>query len=115
MEPNKGKKMSPSHNATYEQILKEEEMLEKIHEFTRVLKSWDRGRRMNLQLQAQEQRCLERARKRQQAEKKEEVYFADKQLIMIRRAALRHLLSTEHLQYQLELNHLGKSFYAERL
>nr|XP_060637538.1 cilia- and flagella-associated protein 141 [Anolis sagrei ordinatus] len=115
MQANKGKKMSPNHNATYEQILKEEEMLEKIHDFTKLLKSWERGRRMSLQLQKQEERCFERARKRQLAEKKEELYYADKQLIMVRRAALRQVLSTEHLQYQLELNHLGKSFYAERL
>uniref|UniRef100_A0A670JRQ6 Uncharacterized protein n=1 Tax=Podarcis muralis TaxID=64176 RepID=A0A670JRQ6_PODMU len=33
----------------------------------------------------------------------------------VRRAALRHRLSFEHLQYQLELNHLGKSFFTERL
>uniref|UniRef100_A0A8C6VLH1 Uncharacterized protein n=1 Tax=Naja naja TaxID=35670 RepID=A0A8C6VLH1_NAJNA len=34
---------------------------------------------------------------------------------LLRQAALKHLLSTEHLQYQLEFNHLGMSFYAERL
>uniref|UniRef100_A0A8C5WT58 Uncharacterized protein n=1 Tax=Laticauda laticaudata TaxID=8630 RepID=A0A8C5WT58_LATLA len=35
--------------------------------------------------------------------------------LQLRRAALKHLLSIEHLQYQLEFNHLGMSFYVERL
>ncbi|XP_020670480.3 cilia- and flagella-associated protein 141 isoform X1 [Pogona vitticeps] len=105
----------PSHNTTHEQILKEEEMLEKVQDFVKLLKSWEHGHAMCLHLLAQEDRCFERARKRQQAEMKEELHYANKQLMMVRRAALRHLLSTEHLQYQLELNHLGKSFYAERL
>uniref|UniRef100_A0A8D0DTA0 Uncharacterized protein n=1 Tax=Salvator merianae TaxID=96440 RepID=A0A8D0DTA0_SALMN len=70
---------------------------------------------MCLERVKQEDRCFARARKRQQGEMKEEVYHANKQLTMIRRAALRHLLTKEHLQYQLELNYLGESFYAERL
>ncbi|KAH0627147.1 hypothetical protein JD844_002576 [Phrynosoma platyrhinos] len=115
MASTKAKKASPSHATTREQLLREEEMLEKINDFAKMIKRWERGHAMSLQLSAQEDRCFERARKRQQAEMKEELHYANKQLIMVRRAALRHLLSIEHLQYQLELNHLGKSFYAERL
>ncbi|XP_062985261.1 cilia- and flagella-associated protein 141 isoform X2 [Elgaria multicarinata webbii] len=90
-------------------------MLEKVQDFAKVLRSWERGKAMCLQLAKQEERCFAKSRKRQQGEMKEELHYANKQLVMIRRAALRHLLSTEHLKYQLELNHLGKSFYAERL
>ncbi|XP_042327148.1 uncharacterized protein C1orf189 homolog [Sceloporus undulatus] len=115
MASTKAKTGQPNQTTTREQLLKEEEMLEKIHDFTKMIKSWERSYAMSLQLLAQEDRCFEKARKRQQAEMKEELHYANKQLIMVRRAALRHLLSTEHLQYQLELNHLGKSFYAERL
>ncbi|XP_061443728.1 cilia- and flagella-associated protein 141 [Rhineura floridana] len=104
-----------SHIATREQLLKEEEMLEKAQDFTKLIRRWERGQAMCLQLAAQEDRCFEKSRKRQGAEIKEELHYANKQLMTVRRAALHRLLTFEHLQYQLELNHLGKSFYAERL
>ncbi|KAK9396602.1 hypothetical protein NXF25_019963 [Crotalus adamanteus] len=130
------KKEPLTHAALREKLLKEEEMLAKFKEFSKFLQSWERGRAMCLQLKSQEDRCFARSRKRHQAEMKEEMHYANKQLIMdllespsylkchshefsyhywLRRAALKHLLTTEHLQYQLEFNHLGMSFYAERL
>ncbi|XP_025028016.1 uncharacterized protein C1orf189 homolog [Python bivittatus] len=104
-----------THAALREQLEKEEEMLAKAKEFSKFIQSWERGRAMCLQLKSQEDKCFAKSRKRQQAEMKEEMHYANKELMMVRRAALRHLLSTEHLQYQLEFNHLGMSFYAERL
>ncbi|XP_028607296.1 cilia- and flagella-associated protein 141 [Podarcis muralis] len=111
----KEKTGTDSNVITREQLLKEEEMLAKAQAYAKLLRSWERGKAMALELAKQEDRCLERARKREQAEVKEELYHANKQLKMVRRAALRHRLSFEHLQYQLELNHLGKSFFTERL
>ncbi|XP_053122184.1 cilia- and flagella-associated protein 141 isoform X2 [Hemicordylus capensis] len=87
----------------------------KVADFVKLVQRLEKAHTMCLQREAQEERCFEKSRKRQLAEMKEELHFANKQLIMVRRAALRHLLSFEHLQYQLELNHLGKSFYVERL
>ncbi|XP_026557981.1 uncharacterized protein C1orf189 homolog [Pseudonaja textilis] len=92
-----------THAALREKLLKEEEF------------QWKRERDMCLELKSQEDRCFARSRKRHQTEMKEEMHYANKQLMMLRRAALKHLLSIEHLQYQLEFNHLGMSFYAERL
>ncbi|XP_034272373.1 cilia- and flagella-associated protein 141 [Pantherophis guttatus] len=109
------KKKPLTHAALREKLLKEEEMLAKFKEFSKFLQSWERGRVMCLQLKSQEDRCFARSGKRHQAEMKEEMHYANKQLMMLRQAALKHLLSTEHLQYQLEFNHLGMSFYAERL
>uniref|UniRef100_A0ACB8GD89 Uncharacterized protein n=1 Tax=Sphaerodactylus townsendi TaxID=933632 RepID=A0ACB8GD89_9SAUR len=74
---------------------------------------WERGRAAGLELAKMEDISFAKIKQRQQAEIKEELYHADKQLTMVRREALRHLLRTEHLQYQLELNHLGKSFSLE--
>ncbi|KAF7247746.1 hypothetical protein EYD10_06202 [Varanus komodoensis] len=104
-----------SHAAILKQLLKEEEMLEKVQDFAKMIRSWERGKAMCLELTKQEDRCFARGKKRQQGEMKEELHYANKQLMMVRRAALHHLLSKEHLEYQLELNHLGMSFYVERL
>ncbi|XP_063160272.1 cilia- and flagella-associated protein 141 [Candoia aspera] len=110
--PNQGPQ---THAALRKQLLKEEEMVGKFKEFSKFIKSWERGRVICLQLKSQENSCFAKNRQRQEAEMKEEMHYANEELMMVRRAALRHLLSTEHLQYQLELNHLGMSFYAERL
>ncbi|XP_054847447.1 cilia- and flagella-associated protein 141 [Eublepharis macularius] len=115
MAPTKDKKEKFSHAVTQEQLLKEEQMIEKIGDFTKLVRSWERGQAAGLQLAKIEDIGFAKMRQRQQAEMKEELYQANKQLMMVRREALRHLLSVEHLQYQLELNHLGKSFYAERM
>ncbi|XP_048366319.1 protein CFAP141 [Sphaerodactylus townsendi] len=103
------------HVLTQERIMKEEEMIEKVADFTKMIRRWERGRAAGLELAKMEDISFAKIKQRQQAEIKEELYHADKQLTMVRREALRHLLRTEHLQYQLELNHLGKSFYVERL
>ncbi|XP_026537727.1 uncharacterized protein C1orf189 homolog [Notechis scutatus] len=104
-----------THAALREKLLKEEEMLAKFKEFSKFLQRSKHDRDMCLELKSQEDRCFARSRKRHQTEMKEEMHYANKQLMMLRRAALKNLLSIEHLQYQLEFNHLGMSFYAERL
>ncbi|XP_019775581.1 cilia- and flagella-associated protein 141 isoform X1 [Tursiops truncatus] len=45
----------------------------------------------------------------------QELALANKQLLMVRQAALRQLFEKEHQQYQQELNQMGKAFYVERL
>ncbi|ELR44561.1 hypothetical protein M91_20117 [Bos mutus] len=45
----------------------------------------------------------------------QELALANKQLLMVRQAALHQLFEKEHQQYQQELNEKGKAFYMERL
>ncbi|XP_014396271.1 PREDICTED: uncharacterized protein C1orf189 homolog [Myotis brandtii] len=44
----------------------------------------------------------------------QELALANKQLLMVRQAALHQLFEKEHQQYQQELNQMGKAFYVER-
>ncbi|XP_060103747.1 cilia- and flagella-associated protein 141 [Heteronotia binoei] len=115
MAPSKDKGGKISHTVTREQILKEEQMIQKIQDFSKLVRSWEFGRAASLQLAKSDDISFAKIKQRQQAEMKEELYQGNKELMMVRREALRHLLSIERLQYQMELNHLGKSFYVERL
>ncbi|XP_023569597.1 uncharacterized protein C1orf189 homolog isoform X2 [Octodon degus] len=45
----------------------------------------------------------------------QELALANKQLLLVRQAALHQLFEKEHQQYQEELNQMGKAFYVERL
>ncbi|XP_069851654.1 cilia- and flagella-associated protein 141 [Dipodomys merriami] len=45
----------------------------------------------------------------------QELVLANKQLLLVRQAALHQLFEKEHHQYQRELNQMGKAFYVERL
>ncbi|KAM4861806.1 cilia- and flagella-associated protein 141 [Thomomys bottae] len=45
----------------------------------------------------------------------QELVLANKQLLLVRQAALHQLFEKEHQQYQRELNQMGKAFYVERL
>uniref|UniRef100_A0A8C3SE72 Uncharacterized protein n=1 Tax=Chelydra serpentina TaxID=8475 RepID=A0A8C3SE72_CHESE len=77
--------------------------------------SWAWGRVICLEREKQEAQRLVKSCRNLCAGVAEELCFANKALVMVRRAALRSLLHREHLQYQRELNHGGKSFYVERL
>ncbi|XP_075396865.1 cilia- and flagella-associated protein 141 [Tenrec ecaudatus] len=44
-----------------------------------------------------------------------ELALANKQLLMVRQAALYQLFEKEYQQYQQELQQMGKAFYVERL
>ncbi|XP_069601706.1 cilia- and flagella-associated protein 141 [Ranitomeya imitator] len=56
-----------------------------------------------------------RIQKRQNIQKQQEIQLANKELVMLRRAALRCLFEEEYLQYQQELNFIGKTLYVQRL
>ncbi|XP_041600666.1 uncharacterized protein C1orf189 homolog [Vulpes lagopus] len=45
----------------------------------------------------------------------QELALANKQLLMVRQAALHQLFAKEHRQYKQELSQMGKAFYVERL
>ncbi|KAM5201087.1 cilia- and flagella-associated protein 141 [Hipposideros larvatus] len=45
----------------------------------------------------------------------QELALANKQLLMVRQAALHQLFEKEHRQFQQELAQMGKAFYVERL
>ncbi|XP_037356295.1 cilia- and flagella-associated protein 141 [Talpa occidentalis] len=52
---------------------------------------------------------------RMQHTMKQEVALANKQLLLVRQAALHQLFEKENRQYQKELHQMGKAFYVERL
>ncbi|XP_004693691.1 PREDICTED: uncharacterized protein C1orf189 homolog [Condylura cristata] len=52
---------------------------------------------------------------RMQRTMEQEMALANKQLLMVRQAALHQLFEKETRQYQQELNQMGKAFYVERL
>ncbi|XP_068107550.1 cilia- and flagella-associated protein 141 [Hyperolius riggenbachi] len=56
-----------------------------------------------------------RVQKNHNAQVRQEVQMANKELVLVRRAALHHQLQEECQQYQEELNRLGKTFYVQRL
>ncbi|KAM4012941.1 cilia- and flagella-associated protein 141 isoform 1-T2 [Anomaloglossus baeobatrachus] len=56
-----------------------------------------------------------RHQQRQDTQQQQEVQMAKKELVMLRRAALRCLFEEEFLQYQEALQRLGKTFYVQRL
>ncbi|XP_063802850.1 cilia- and flagella-associated protein 141 isoform X2 [Pseudophryne corroboree] len=56
-----------------------------------------------------------RIQRRQSALVRQELKMANKELVLVRRAALQRLLQDEHRQYQEELIRLGKTFFGQRL
>lgn len=44
----------------------------------------------------------------------QELALSNKQLLVVRQAALHELFEKEYQQYQQELNQMGKAFYQER-
>ncbi|XP_067395362.1 cilia- and flagella-associated protein 141 [Emydura macquarii macquarii] len=104
-----------SNAPSLQQLLREEALLKKAAAYATLVQSWERGRVICLQQDKQEQKSVVKACQRLRASVAEELWVANKELLMVRRAALRYLLHCEHLQHQRELNHGGKSFYAERL
>ncbi|KAJ1080986.1 hypothetical protein NDU88_001173 [Pleurodeles waltl] len=62
-----------------------------------------------------EARVDARVQKRHRTDMKKEVGLVNKELLMVRQAALQNLLQCEYLQYQEELNRMGKTFYVQRI
>ncbi|XP_053331094.1 cilia- and flagella-associated protein 141-like [Spea bombifrons] len=52
---------------------------------------------------------------RQRGQMAQELQMANRQLVMVRRAALQHLLQQEKCRHQEELRRLGKSLQTQRL
>ncbi|XP_053867237.1 LOW QUALITY PROTEIN: cilia- and flagella-associated protein 141 [Malaclemys terrapin pileata] len=115
MAPGREKLGKSSNAPSLQQLLREEELLKKEDDYQNLVKSWQWGRVLCLQREKQEEKRLVKGCQNLRAGVAEELRFANKALLMVRRAALRYLLHCEHLQHQRELNHGGKSFYVERL
>ncbi|XP_075047872.1 cilia- and flagella-associated protein 141 [Mixophyes fleayi] len=49
------------------------------------------------------------------AQMRQELRMANKELVLVRRAALQRLLQEEQRQYQEELNRLGRAFYVQKM
>ncbi|XP_074836600.1 cilia- and flagella-associated protein 141 [Carettochelys insculpta] len=104
-----------SNAPSLQQLLQEEELVKKAAAYEKLVKSWAWGRVLCLQREQQEEQMAVKACQTLRAGAAEELGFANKALLRVRRAALCYLLHCEHLQHQRELNHRGKSFYVERL
>ncbi|KAH1179529.1 uncharacterized protein C1orf189 homolog [Mauremys mutica] len=115
MAPGREKLGKSSSAPSRQQLLREEELVKKEAAYENLVKSWEWGRVLCVQREKQEEKRLVRGCQNLRAGVAEELSFANKALLMVRRAALRYLLHCEHLQLQRELNHGGKSFYVERL
>ncbi|XP_037739398.2 uncharacterized protein C1orf189 homolog isoform X2 [Chelonia mydas] len=115
MAPGREKQGKGSNVPSLQQLLREEELVKKEAAYENLVKSWAWGRVICLEREKQEEQRLVKACQNLRACVAEELCFANKALLMVRRAALRSLLHCEHLQHQRELNHGGKSFYLERL
>ncbi|XP_056402421.1 cilia- and flagella-associated protein 141 [Hyla sarda] len=89
-----------------DELLRMAEMDIKRQHYLRFLHEWKEDSRGVSAARIQRHHNTQRA---------QELQMANKELIMVRRAALRCLLEDEHLQYQAELHRMGKAFYVDRL
>ncbi|XP_078527234.1 cilia- and flagella-associated protein 141 isoform X2 [Lissotriton helveticus] len=88
---------------------------EQIFVAQREIKSYQELNKLMSWREDDEARMDVRIQKRHRVDKKKEVGLLNKELLMVRQAALRSLLQCEYLQYQEELNRLGKAFYVQRI
>ncbi|XP_004589022.2 cilia- and flagella-associated protein 141 [Ochotona princeps] len=98
-----------------EKMAKAEETFQR---YTEIEKMVDRWRNSHTRCQWQmtlSQRRNPYAMLRMQEDMAQELVLANKQLLVVRQAALHQLFEQEHQQYQQELNRMGKAFYVERL
>ncbi|XP_066935640.1 cilia- and flagella-associated protein 141-like [Clytia hemisphaerica] len=98
--------------AREESRIKEDEM---YAEQTRRLESNQMVNEVSKWTENLEEASGRRRVKMEKALIKEEIRLGSKASIMVRKAQLKQLLTTEHAKYEEELNKLGLAFYQERL
>uniref|UniRef100_I3MN71 Cilia and flagella associated protein 141 n=2 Tax=Ictidomys tridecemlineatus TaxID=43179 RepID=I3MN71_ICTTR len=98
-----------------EKITKVEENFQKALEFKKMVNRWQTSHIHCAWQMTLSQRRNPYTILRMQDAMVKELALANKQLLMVRQAALHQLFEKEHQQYQQELNQMGKAFYVERL
>ncbi|XP_055479636.1 cilia- and flagella-associated protein 141 [Psammomys obesus] len=99
---------------SFGKMTKVEENLQRAMALKKIVTRWQ-----NLQNHCMWQMTLSERRNtyatlRLQNDVEQELALSNKQLLMVRQAALNQLFEKEHQQYQQELNQMGKAFYEER-
>ncbi|XP_008694845.2 uncharacterized protein C1orf189 homolog isoform X3 [Ursus americanus] len=98
-----------------EKTTKVEESFQRVLGFKKMVDRWRNSHARCLWQMTLSQRRNRYATLRMQDTMGQELALANKQLLMVRQAALHQLFEKEHRQYQQELNQMGKAFYVERL
>uniref|UniRef100_A0A8C5XDC6 Cilia and flagella associated protein 141 n=2 Tax=Microcebus murinus TaxID=30608 RepID=A0A8C5XDC6_MICMU len=98
-----------------EKMTKIEENFQRAISLKRMVDRWQNSHTTCLWQMTLSQRRNPYATLRMQETMVQELALANKQLLMVRQAALHQLFEKEHQQYQQELNQMGKAFYVERL
>ncbi|XP_040854625.1 uncharacterized protein C1orf189 homolog [Ochotona curzoniae] len=98
-----------------EKMAKAEETFQRYTEIKKMVDRWRNSHTRCLWQMTLSQRRNPYATLRMQEDMARELVLANKQLLMVRQAALHQLFEQEHQQYQQELNRMGKAFYVERL
>ncbi|KAM6167520.1 cilia- and flagella-associated protein 141 [Erethizon dorsatum] len=98
-----------------ERMTKVEESLQRAVRLKKMVNRWQKSHTHCMWQMTLSQRRNPYAILRMQDTMEQELVLANKQLLMVRQAALHQLFEKEHQQYQQELNQTGKAFYVERL
>ncbi|XP_003802322.1 uncharacterized protein C1orf189 homolog [Otolemur garnettii] len=98
-----------------EKMTKVEENFQRATRLKRMVNRWQNSHTHCLWQMTLNQRRNPYATLRMQETMAQESTQANKQLLVVRQAAMHQLLEKEHQQYQQELNQMGKAFYVERL
>ncbi|XP_036128753.1 uncharacterized protein C1orf189 homolog [Molossus molossus] len=104
-----------SVDMSMESMAKIEESFQRALELKKMVDRWRNSHIHCLWQMTLSQRRNPYATLRMQDFMVQELALANKQLLMVRQAALHQLFEKEHQQYQQELNQMGKAFYIERL
>ncbi|XP_002922536.1 uncharacterized protein C1orf189 homolog isoform X2 [Ailuropoda melanoleuca] len=98
-----------------EKTTKVEESFQRVLGFKKMVDRWRNSHTRCLWQTTLSQRRNRYATLRMQDAMGQELALANKQLLMVRQAALHQLFDKEHRQYRQELKQMGKAFYVERL
>ncbi|XP_012976077.1 uncharacterized protein C1orf189 homolog [Mesocricetus auratus] len=104
-----------SVDTSAEKMTKLEENLQRDVALKKMVNRWSKSHTHCMWQMTLDQRRNLYATLRMQDTMERELALSNKQLLMVRQAALHQLFEKEHQQYQQELNQMGKAFYEERL
>uniref|UniRef100_A0A8C6W3G6 Cilia and flagella associated protein 141 n=2 Tax=Nannospalax galili TaxID=1026970 RepID=A0A8C6W3G6_NANGA len=104
-----------SVDMSMEKIAKMEKRLQRAMALKKMVNRWQNSHIHYMWQMTLSQRRNMYATLKMQDAMIQELELANKQLLMVRQAALHQLFEKEHQQYQQELNQMGKAFYKERL
>ncbi|XP_006976341.1 cilia- and flagella-associated protein 141 isoform X2 [Peromyscus maniculatus bairdii] len=98
-----------------EKMTKVEETLQRAVALKKLVNRWRNSHTHCMWQMTLSQRRNLYATLRMQDAMEQELALSNRQLLMVRQAALHELFEKEHQQYQQELSRMGKAFYEERL